>query len=105
MVDKMDRDWKWRALAGTGAALASSATLFVMGAVALFGIAATCGIDGAVYSEGTAREELCTKDHFSWISLSVLGIAGFAVIASAVAWVTRGHGGRTFALAIAGGLA
>jgi hypothetical protein len=105
MVDKMHRNWKWRAAVGAGAALASAATLVTMAGVAFVGAWMSCGIDGAVWSEGSPREEICTGDHFGWIALGVLGIAGLAIVASAVAWVVRGHGGRTFAYAIAGGLA
>ena len=105
MVDKMHRNWKWRALVGTGALVATAATLFAMVVVAVGGAWMTCGIDGAVWESGSPREEVCTGDAIGWIGLGVLGIAGLAVIASAVAWVARGHGGRTFAIAVAGGLA
>ena len=105
MVDKMHRNWKWRAAVGTGALVASAATLAAMAVITVFGLWTACGIDGAVWESGSPRQEVCSEDQYGWIAMSVLGIAALAVLASAVAWVARGRGGRTYAIAVAGGLA
>jgi hypothetical protein len=99
MVDKLNRDWKWRTGMSFVVALSAVATWSAMAYIAVFGVWAACGGE----DEPTTR--MCESDAAIVGGEIVLGLSALAIAATGIAWVTRGRGGGLFAWSIAGGLA